>query len=46
MRWSMKGAQKILNLRAVNKNDDWEFYMKYYLEKDQKKIQEKYKMVA
>ena len=46
MRWSMTGAQKILNLRAVNKNDDWGFYMKYYIEKDQKKIHENYKMVA
>ena len=46
MRWSMVGAQKILNLRAINKNDDWEQYMKYYIKKDQEKIEAKYKMVA
>ncbi len=46
MRWSMSGAQKILNLRAINKNDDWEFYMQYYIKKDQEEIQEIYKMVA
>ena len=46
MRWSMKGAQKILNLRAINKNDDWEQYIKYYMKKDQEKIGVKYKMVA
>ncbi len=46
MRWSMDGAQKILNLRAINKNKDWEEYMKYYIKKEQEKIGTKYKMVA
>ncbi len=46
MRWSMDGAQKILNLRAINKNKDWEEYMKYYIKKEQEKIGDKYKMVA
>ena len=46
MRWSMDGAQKILNLRAINKNEDWKQYMKYYIKKDQEKIKIKYKMVA
>jgi len=46
MRWSMDGAQKILNLRAINKNEDWEEYMKYYIKTEQEKIGAKYKMVA
>ena len=37
MRWSMRGAQNMLNLRAVNKNKDWDGYMKYYIEKKQEK---------
>lgn len=33
MRWSIKGAKNMLNLRAVNKNKDWDNYMQYYIEK-------------
>ena len=32
MRWSLKGAKNMLNLRAVNKNKDWDTYMRYYME--------------
>ncbi len=46
MRWSMSGAQKILDLRAINKNRNWDEYVKYYIKKEQKKIGAKYKMVA
>lgn len=35
MRWSLKGAKNMLNLRAVNKNKDWDIYMRYYIEKKQ-----------
>jgi len=35
MRWSLKGAMNMLNLRAINKNKDWGIYMKYYIEKKQ-----------
>ena len=35
MRWSLKGAMNMLNLRAVNKNKDWDTYLKYYIEKKQ-----------
>jgi len=35
MRWSLKGAKNMLNLRAVNKNKDWDIYMRYYIEKRQ-----------
>ena len=35
MRWSLKGAKNMLNLRAVNKNKDWDTYMQYYIEKKQ-----------
>lgn len=35
MRWSLKGAKNMLNLRAVNKNKDWDTYMRYYIEKKQ-----------
>lgn len=29
MRWSISGAQQILDLRAVNKNGDWKYLMDY-----------------
>lgn len=46
MRWSLKGAQNMLNLRAVNKNKDWDNYMEYYIDKEQGYIRKEYKMVA
>ncbi|MEA2077778.1 MAG: ISKra4 family transposase [Candidatus Marinimicrobia bacterium] len=36
MRWSIKGATNMLNLRAVNKNKDWEGYIQHYIKKKQK----------
>jgi hypothetical protein len=38
MRWSIKGAKNILNLRAVRKNKDWDGYIKYYVEKQDESI--------
>ncbi len=46
MRWSMSGAQKILDIRAINKNKDWDEYRKYYMKKEQERIGEKYRMVS
>jgi hypothetical protein len=37
MHWSPNGAQNMLNLRAVNKNDEWDEFMKFYIEEDYKK---------
>ena len=31
MRWSMKGAINMLNLRAVRKNKNWETYMEHHI---------------
>ena len=47
MRWSIKGAKNILNLRSVRKNKDWENYMKYYIQKKEESIDFlNYRMVA
>lgn len=41
MHWGFSGAQNALNLRAVNKNGDWNQYMKFFIEKEQKKLYKK-----
>jgi hypothetical protein len=46
MRWSLKGAQNMLNLRAVNKNKNWDDYMKYYIKREQYGVISGLKMVA
>ena len=46
MRWSLNGAQNMLDIRAANKNKDWDNYMKYYIDTEQEKITCKYKMAA
>lgn len=47
MRWSLKGAKNMLNLRVVNKNKNWDDYMQYYIEKKQKVYEMPYlKMTA
>lgn len=38
MHWSIKGAQKMLNIRAVKKNDDWQEYQKAFIDKEQIKL--------
>ena len=35
MRWRLKGATNMLNLRAVNKNKNWDAYIQYYIKKKQ-----------
>lgn len=46
MRWSLTGAQNLLNIRAVNKNDDWDKYMQYYIDKEQNSLSANYGMAA
>jgi hypothetical protein len=47
MHWSMSGAQKMLNIRAINKNKDWDSYMEYYIKKKTKIIDfQEYKLIA
>ena len=46
MRWSLKGAQNVLNIRAVNKNDDWDQYIKHYINNQQTALFGDYKMAA
>jgi len=43
MHWSMKGAQDMLNIRAIKKNDDWDDYKKKFIRKEQIKL---YKLAA
>jgi len=37
MRWSIEGAQAMLQLRAVTRNKDWKHFMNYYI-KEQKNL--------
>lgn len=46
MRWSLKGAQNLLNIRAANKNHDWDKYMKYYIDNEQGSLSVDYKIAA
>ena len=46
MRWSLTGAQNLLNIRAVNKNDDWNRYIKHYIDNEQTLLSGDYRMAA
>jgi hypothetical protein len=35
MRWTVVGAQAMLNLRAVYLNGDWNAYMEYFIATEQ-----------
>ncbi len=37
-RWSKKGVQAVLNLRAVMKNGDWDAYWDYYMGKEHERL--------
>jgi hypothetical protein len=37
-RWSKKGVQAVLNLRAVMKNGDWDAYWDYYMAKEHERL--------
>lgn len=43
MHWGWQGAQKMLNIRAVKKNQHWEQYIQHFIENEQKHL---YKNVA
>ena len=38
MRWSISGAQAVLELRAVQINGDWEAFWKYHIAKEKERI--------
>ena len=38
MHWSKAGAQFMLNIRAVKKNQDWDQYMDFFIQKEQRKL--------
>jgi hypothetical protein len=38
MHWGKQGAQRMLNIRAVKKNDEWDEFMEYYINKEQRKL--------
>ena len=40
MRWSLKGAQNMMDIRAVKKNGDWANFMDYILDENQKQYQQ------
>ena len=43
MHWSKKGAQEMLNIRAIEKNGDWDDYSSKFINKEQNKL---YNMAA
>ena len=43
MHWGWEGAQKMLNIRAVKKNQNWDQYMDHFIENEQRHL---YKQVA
>jgi hypothetical protein len=38
MHWSKAGAQSMLDIRAVKKNQDWDQYMDFFIQKEQHKL--------
>lgn len=38
MHWGKKGAQEMMNIRAVKKNNDWDDYLEQFIEKEQKQL--------
>ncbi|NER00675.1 MAG: ISKra4 family transposase [Cyanothece sp. SIO2G6] len=38
MHWGKQGAQDMLNIRAVKKNNDWNGYMEYFIRNEQNNI--------
>jgi len=43
MHWGKEGAQKMLDMRAIKKNDNWDNYMQYFIENEQNEL---YKLAA
>jgi hypothetical protein len=46
MHWSEKGAKGLLDLRAINLNEDWEEMMKEHIENEHDRIYENYPKMA
>ena len=38
MKWTHKGAQAVLNLRALKRNGDWELYWDYHLKNEHERL--------
>jgi hypothetical protein len=38
MKWTHKGAQAVLNLRALKRNGDWESYWDFHLKNEQERV--------
>ena len=38
MRWTINGAQAVLNVRSIKKNDDWDDFWKFYTQTKKKNI--------
>lgn len=38
MKWTRKGVQAILDLRAIRQNGDWEEYMTYHIEQERERL--------
>ena len=41
MRWSLSGAQNMMDIRAVKKNGDWAKFMDFTLEQNQQQYKQK-----
>lgn len=46
MHWSKQGAQDLLDLRAINLNEDWDQMMKEHVENEQDRIYQNYPKIA
>ena len=42
MRWTTEGAQKIIDLRAIYLNEDWDKMIEFYIKKQQQELYEFY----
>jgi hypothetical protein len=42
MRWSVEGAQAVLDIRSVKKNSDWERFWAYFVKFEEKRLRPKY----
>jgi hypothetical protein len=38
MRWVMEGAKAMLNIRCIHLNGDWEDFINYYIQNEQKEL--------
>ena len=46
MKWTHKGVQAVLDLRAVKQNGDWEEYWTYHVKQERERLYEISKKVA